>query len=586
MAGAQAAREREQEKERGRQDAFYRELIAAVKASPRLGKDGLSKIKYRLCGKHGIGRPPTDIAILLHADEADVPALARRLKTKPGRGISGVSVVAVMTRPRACPHGRCRMCPGGIRSAFGTVPQSYTGREPATMRGIRNRYDAYLQVFNRLEQYVVMGHVPEKAELIVMGGTFPSFPKRYRERFVADAFAAMNDFSRLFFREGNLDLPRFKRFFLLPGKVGDPARDREVRRRMLAGKRKRERVLEKEQARNETAAVRCVGLTIETRPDYGMRRHGLAMLRLGATRVEVGVQSTDDDALARIGRGHTVADSIQSMRELRDLGFKLNVHYMLGLPGMTRKKDVEGMHRLFDDPDFRPDMLKIYPCMVMRGTPLHRDWRQGRFRPIGTKEAVERIIAAKRRVPPYCRIMRVQRDIPTAVTEAGVGMTNLRQLVHAEMRRRGERCRCIRCREVGRAPAGGGKGVSYGTIEYLAAQGHERFIFAGRRTAGEWRLLGFARLRFPSDDPDAAFLRELHVYGSATPLGERGEVQHTGIGRELMRRAETQATAAGRSRLLVISGIGVRGYYRRLGYRRGGPERLYMEKRLGTGHRG
>ncbi|MCX8147482.1 MAG: tRNA uridine(34) 5-carboxymethylaminomethyl modification radical SAM/GNAT enzyme Elp3, partial [Candidatus Woesearchaeota archaeon] len=430
---------------------YFNDIIEQIKKQ-KITKNQIPKLKRDLCRKYNLNRPPTDIEIFLHTDQDDVPYLRKVLKTKPTRSLSGVAVIAVMTKPIKCPHGRCAMCPGGPGSDFGNVPQSYTGKEPATMRAIRAGFDPYIQVFNRLEQYVVTGHLANKIELIIMGGTFPSFPVKYQEEFVAYCFKAMNDFSRLFYnKNGEIDIIRFKEFFELPGKVGSGERTEHIQQKLRAMKDKPKRpVLFKEQKKNETANVRCVGLTIETRPDYAKLKHANEMLKLGCTRVELGVQSVYDELLQNIERGHTVEDSIKATAILKDLGFKINYHYMIGLPGSNTTKDLVGLSRLFVDPNFRPDMLKLYPCMVLKGTKLYEMWKSGKFRPISTWEAADTIIEFKKRVPEYARIMRVQRDIPTYATEAGVDRTNLRQYIQELMKKKNIKCRCIRCREVGR----------------------------------------------------------------------------------------------------------------------------------------
>ncbi|MBW2972116.1 tRNA uridine(34) 5-carboxymethylaminomethyl modification radical SAM/GNAT enzyme Elp3, partial [Candidatus Woesearchaeota archaeon] len=431
-------------------DAFFRDIISETRKS-KLSKQDISRLKLKLCKKHGLKHPPTDIEILLRADEADLPALKKVLQTKPVRSISGVAVVAIMSRPHECPHGRCTICPGGPGSHFGDVPQSYTGREPATMRALRHNFDPYLQVFNRLEQYVAAGHIPDKVELIVMGGTFPHLEKTYQKSFIKYALKAMNDFSNMFFNKHELDVAGFKDFFELPGGVGNEKRIDSIQKKLLKLKDKPKTTLEKQQRSNETSRIRCVGMTVETRPDYGRLKHGNFALSLGATRVELGIESVFDDLLVNIERGHDVAESIRSIQELKDIGFKLNFHYMLGLPGSSPWRDLEGLKNLFENPDFRPDMLKIYPCMVLKGTKIYDVWKEGRYSPITTEQAAKIICEFKKTVPKYVRIMRIQRDIPTKQTEAGVDRTNLRQYVDELCRKQHIKCRCIRCREVGRA---------------------------------------------------------------------------------------------------------------------------------------
>jgi elongator complex protein 3 len=285
--------------------------------------------------------------------------------------------------------------------------------------------------------------------------------------------------------------------------------------------------------------------------------------------------------LKNIERGHNVAASIASIRELKDLGFKLNFHYMIGLPGSSPALDVAGLKMLFSNPDFRPDMLKIYPCMVMKGTKLYDAWKEGNYPPLTTAQAAEIICELKRFIPKYARIMRIQRDIPTKHTEAGVDRTNLRQYVDELCKARGIRCRCIRCREVGRAKKI--EAVEITVMKYDASKGTEFFIAA--EDVKNDVIVGFARLRFPSKHlrkeitMDSALIRELHIYGDTAAVGEKSEdkSQHRGYGRQLIETAENIARQHCKDKIIVISGIGVREYYHKLGYKREGP---YMVKKL------
>jgi len=556
---------------------FYQEFISELKKKNYSDKQ-LAKLKRELSLKYKLPRIPTNIEILLYASQKDLLWLKQKLLTKPTRTISGVAPVALMTRPSSCPHGKCTFCPGGINSPWGNVPQSYTGHEPATMRAMRNNYDSYLITFNRLEQYILLGHTIDKIELIIMGGTFPAETKKYQEEFIRRAFQALNDFSELFFNnKGTIKIKQFKDFFELPGDIQDAQRSKRIQKKLLQLKKKTKRTLEQEQQRNETAKVRCVALCIETKPDWGFLEHGNEMLRQGCTRVELGIESVYDDVLSFVHRGHTAADSKKSIQILRDLGFKINFHYMPGLPLTDRKRDIAGMQQLFSDPDYRPDMIKLYPCMVAPGTALYYQWKQGKFTPISTEEAAERIVAFKKVVPEYCRIQRIQRDVPTKYWSAGVDRTNFRQFMHENYN---FTCRCIRCRE----PQGrkiNWKKVQIKITPYEASQGKEFFI-AAEDTANNI-LIGFCRLRFPSQyfrseiTAQSALIRELHVYGTATAIGEEGVVQHKGWGKKLMQKAEEIARAQGKKKIVVISGVGVKEYYRKLGYEKEG---LYMVKRI------
>jgi elongator complex protein 3 len=559
---------------------FFTDMTAEL-SQKKLTKDELSNLKIKLSKKHGLSRIPTDFDISLNSEDSSLRHTGQ-LQSKPGRTNSGVAVVAIMTKPSDCPHGRCTYCPGGMKSVFGDMPQSYTGKEPATLRGIRNNYDPYLQVFNRLEQYTILGHSYDKVELIIMGGTFISLSRKYRDGFVAYALKAMNDFSKLFYKDQQLDFGKFKRFFELPGDIKDKERAERIRAKLIKLKGKAD--LAAEQSRNETAMVRCVAMCIETRPDYCLEPHINEMLRLGTTRVEMGVQSLDNKVLKKVERGHTVEDSIRATQLLKDSFIKVGYHMMPGLPGTTEKQDLSMLKRLFSDPNFRPDALKIYPCMVMPGTKLYDDYKKGRYKPLSTEKAALLIAEFKRYVPEYCRIMRVQRDIPSYVAEAGVDRTNLRQYVDKVMLEKKIRCRCIRCRE----PKGRHielKNITISAFAYEASGMTEVFIAAEDKAQDI--LAGFCRLRIPYKPFrreitwKSAGIRELHVYGEMAPIGveaKKGQAQHRGIGKRLVAVAENIARDTyGRNKMIVISGIGVRQYYKKLGYTREGP---YMVKRL------
>ena len=555
------------------------EITELIKTNKIEDQDSLNNIKQDIAKKHKLPKTPTNIEILVSLPKEKIADFKNILLSKPTRTISGVSPVAVMTKPSRCPHGKCTFCCGGIDSPWGDVPQSYTGHEPATMRGIRNHYDSYLQVFNRLQQYVLMGHSFDKIEIIIMGGTFPAEPKGYQEEFVSGIFKAMNDFSDLFFdAQGEFDFLKFKEVLELPGDMYDKEREGRIQARLLELKQKTKTTLEQEQLRNETADVRCVALCIETKPDWGFFEHGNEMLRQGCTRVELGIQSVYDDVLKFVHRGHTAEDSKKSIRVLRDLGFKINFHYMPGLPLTDYERDMAGMRQLFTDPAYKPDMIKLYPCMVAPGTALYYQYKKGEFTPLSTDEAARRIAEFYSFVPEYCRIQRVQRDVPTKYWEAGVDMTNLRQYIDEKYP---VKCRDIRAREPKGKPINWDK-IEIKVMEYEASGGKEFFISA--EDVQQDVLIGFCRLRFPLQflrpeiTPGSALVRELHIYGTATAIGDEGVVQHKGWGKKLMQKAEEIAREQGKNKMVVISGVGVRKYYKKkLGYQKEG---FYMIKDL------
>ena len=642
------------------------EIIEEVKKSGTNSQRDLNKIKLKVLHKYKaenkIAHIPKNADILFAASDEDREKYRELFSLKPVRTISGVAPIALMSDPYPCPHtmkgiGPCSYCPGGPGSPFGDTPQSYTGKEPSTRRSIRNFYDPYLVVFNRLEHYVVMGKLPDKVEIIIQGGTFTFFPKIYQEYFVKYIFKAMNDFSYLFFDEfGNIDNEKFKQFFEVPRKISEddkrissvqkkcmflkyldlskkedlekaeekffskPDENLEIKdeesnadddkveimtptgsmqaieisnnANIIAIKKVHQKVkslddssvsLKKVQDENETSFIRCVGLTIETKSDFGKLFHGNLMLELGCTRVEIGLQSIYDEVLKATNRGNTVADNIESLRILKDLGFKINCHYMPGLPLTTKEMDEKGLRELFSNPDYMPDMLKIYPCMVMEGTKLYDDWKAGKFTPLTTKEAAEIIAEGKRTVPKWCRIMRVQRDIPTYATEAGVDRTNLRQYVDEVCKQRGIKCKCIRCREAGFNSKADINNSQLTVTEYESSHGKEFFVAA--EDLENDALFGYCRLRFPSQflrpeiTEKSAIIREIHIYSSAVQIGKKSDdsFQHRGLGRGLLLKSEEIARQNGKNKMVIISAIGSRPYFRKFGYEQEGP---YMAKLL------
>lgn len=463
------------------------------------------------------------------------------LVRKPTRTLSGVAVVAAMTSPAPCPHGVCVPCPGGVGRRDGCpTPQSYTGREPAALRAIQQDYDPYRQVRTRLRQLEEIGHPLDKVDLIIMGGTITSRPLGYQHWFVKGCLEAMNDHLH---QDGGLkgsESPGPRKSF------------REVARE------------------NESSRVRNVGTTFETRPDWCRPVQIRNMLILGGTKVELGVQSTDDDLLAEMRRGHTVRDSIEANRALREAGLKVGFHMMPGLPGSDFQRDLRCFRALFEEEEFRPDYLKIYPALVVEGTELYDRYLRGEYSPLADDEAADLISRIKEIIPPYTRLQRVQRDIPAPAIAAGVKKSNLRQLARVRLEARGGGCSCIRCREAGLRGISEGAEVSLRKIAYRACGGEERFLsYEGEDDT----LTGFLRLRLS----EKARVRELHVYGPMTPLGKRGGWQHRGLGSRLLAEAEEIALEKGYDSLEVTSGIGARPYYRRHGYHLAEP---YMAKHL------
>ncbi|MDD3493266.1 MAG: tRNA uridine(34) 5-carboxymethylaminomethyl modification radical SAM/GNAT enzyme Elp3 [Candidatus Thermoplasmatota archaeon] len=504
-------------------------LFSAAEQGAVASKQEIEDYKKEFCRRHSLQRVPTNAQILARLSPRQRDLLRPLLQKKPVRTLSGVAVVAVMTSPHPCPHGRCLPCPGGPPDSA----QSYTGREPAALRAIAHGYDPHSQVQSRLEQLAAVGHPTDKVELIIMGGTFTARHLAYQDWFVRRCYDALNE-------------------------TAAPAS-----------------TLLQAQESNQRARHRCVGLTVETRPDWCRLQQVDTMLGEGVTRVELGAQILDDAVLYTMRRGHTVVDIRRATRLAKDAGLKVCYHLMPGLPGSNPDVDLDSFRRMVEEPDYRPDLLKIYPTLVVAPSLLYEQWRQGRYRPLDTEEAARLIADMKALVPPWMRIQRVERDIPAPLISAGVTRSNLRQLVHEVMEGQGRRCRCIRCREAGHRAYKEGvepSEVSLYQERYPASGGEEVFISA--LDAARDVLVGYCRLRFPATPhrpevtPDDALLRELRVTGPLVPLGKPGEEewQHRGYGRRLLHRAEEVAAEAGKRKMAVLSGVGVRPYYRRLGY--------------------
>lgn len=512
---------------------YYEELVQSIVLGEVKTREDLRKLKTKLCKKHKAARVPPNYEILKRVPDEYRDLVEPILRNKPVRTLSGVAPVAVMTSPYECPHGRCSYCPGGVAS---NTPQSYTGREPAALRAGMHGYDPFKQTKSRLEQLRAIGHRTDKVDLIIMGGTFTSRPEEYQDWFVKRCFDAMNCFD-------SSDL-------------------------------------ESSQVENEEAKSRCVGLTVETRPDWFGAHQVEHSLRLGATKVEFGVQILDDAILDGVKRGHHVREVAEATRRSKDAGLKVAYHMMPGLPGSSREKDLASFRRMLEDERFKPDMLKIYPTLVVNGTDLYREWREGRYSPMSLEDTVDLIADMKSYVPPWVRILRIQRDIPVQLIEAGVRKSHLRELVMRELDSRGSRCRCIRCREVGHMPSTKQvpkvEDVELIETTYKASGGTETFL--SFEVPSTDSLIGYVRLRIPSaEGPRAALVRELHIYGQMVPISERsaGGWQHRGFGERLLAECESRAANAGMPELWVTSGVGARNYYRRLGYERKGP---YMGK--------
>ncbi|WP_197409722.1 tRNA uridine(34) 5-carboxymethylaminomethyl modification radical SAM/GNAT enzyme Elp3 [Haloferax profundi] len=541
-------------------EAFERTCEALVERilAGEVDRDDLESAKLDACSEHSSPKVPKNTEILQYAPKDRREEVKEVVRRKPVRTASGVSPVAIMTSPHMCPHGKCLYCPGGPASEFSSS-QSYTGHEPAAARGVQNDYDPYGQVTLRLEQLRHIGHPVDKVELILMGGTMTARSHDYQEWFVKRALEAMNDYD-LSKEPAPAENESFK---------PDPE-DVEFK------------YLEDVIAENETADIRNIGTTFETKPDWCDPEQIDRMLDLGATKVEVGVQTTYERINREMHRGHGVQASIDANRRLRDSAFKVGFHMMPGQPGMTKEMCLEDFRQLFENSDWRPDYLKIYPTLIVRDTITYDMWRRGEYEPLNNEEAADIVAEVMGMIPKYTRLQRVQRDIPADFIDAGVWKSNLRQLASQRAEEKGIVPRDIRAREVGMNEADPDLDrVELDVMTYEVAGGTEHFI--SFEDPVEDLLIGFCRLRFPGNPvrkelQNAALVRELHVYGSEAGIGADGDWQHKGYGRKLLAHAEERSRDAGYDKISVISGIGVRQYYKeKLGYYQDGP---YVSKRL------
>ncbi|XP_062927627.1 elongator complex protein 3 [Mobula hypostoma] len=514
------------------------------------GKDvNLNKVKTKIASKYGLTSQPRLVDIIAAVPPQYKKVLVPKLKAKPVRTASGIAVVAVMCKPHRCPHitftgNICVYCPGGPDSDFEYSTQSYTGYEPTSMRAIRARYDPFLQTRHRVEQLKQLGHSVDKVEFIVMGGTFMALGEEYRDYFIRSLHDALSGHTS--------------------NSVAEAVKY------------------------SERSSTKCIGITIETRPDYCLKRHLSDMLHYGCTRLEIGVQSVYEDVARDTNRGHTVRAVCESFQLAKDAGFKVVAHMMPDLPNVGLERDIEQFIEFFENPAFRPDGMKLYPTLVIRGTGLYELWKTGRYKSYSPSTLVDLVARILALVPPWTRVYRVQRDIPMPLVSSGVEHGNLRELALARMKDWGTECRDVRTREVGIQEIHHKVRpyqVELVRRDYVANGGWETFL--SYEDPEQDILIGLLRLRKCSEETFRAELkggvsivRELHVYGSVVPVSARdpSKFQHQGFGMLLMEEAEriTQEEH-GSSKIAVISGVGTRNYYRKIGYELEGP---YMVKHL------
>lgn len=534
----------------------------------------------------------TKSEVLAYIKQHNIKIPERKFQLKPIRTLSGVAPVTIFTKPYPC-SGHCIFCPNEKN-----MPKSYLSQEPGVQRAISQDYDAKRQIIHRIEALQNNLHDTSKIEVIISGGTWDDYPLDYRLDFIIGVFEGLNNSienSELTIKDvldatlKEYPSPRKD----ISSKIEDTYSPNVTYRKKTISSRiiplsdtvlpnsldfnEKLIYLTKLQEINETADARCIGLSIETRPDK-VNFENIALYRkFGVTKVQIGVQTLDENLLKLNERGHGVSETYDAISLLRMNGFKIQIHWMCNLYGSTIKSDLTDFIKLFDDKRVRPDELKIYPCAITTNTKLYDLYKASKYKPYSTEELVNLLVKCKTVVPEYCRISRVIRDIPSNLIIAGNKKTNLRQLIAQRMHEEGLQCKCIRCSEIGRkfeeTADGNRTAFDIELFEYETDVSTEVFIKATQKRF----LLGFLRLSMRNNDlhenifliPYDAIIRELHVYGSVVPVGKRfGEAsQHQGIGKKLVEKAEQIIKEKKLSTLAVISAVGTRGYYRKLGFR-------------------
>jgi elongator complex protein 3 len=524
----------------------YRAIIDKLISGDFVNEKDLTKVKVWACREFNLKKFPRNSEILKVANDEEKLKIIQLLRLKPIRSVSGVYIITVMPKPFSCPKDEpCVYCPGGPN--FGT-PQSYTGNEPAGRRALEHDFDPYKQVKSRIEQFHIMGHDVDKVELIIFGGTITAYPEDYLEWFVTKCLNAISKVETKNISEA--------------------------------------------QTVAENAKIKNSDITIETRPDYCKKSHIDLMLRLGVTRVELGVQTVYNDIYENINRGHTIEDVFEATRIAKDSGFPVIYHMMPGLPQVNLKRDLEAFEKIFNDERFKPDAIKIYPTLVIPKTKLYQMWKKGEYTPYSLDEYIDLIIKIKKQVPSWMRIQRIQRDIPSNFIAAGVKRGDLRLLIQKKLKKEKASCQCIRCREVGHLQYKYNykpnlSDIKLITNRYMASEGEE--VFLSFEDIKQDILIGLLRLRCPSNKNSKSELktektmlvRELHVYGPMVQVGKEAKInqwQHRGWGERLMQAAEKISNEEfDTHKIIVLAGIGTRNYYRRFGYKKEGP---YMVKKI------
>lgn len=507
-------------------------LINALKQS----KDFNSKTYHKLVKKFpktksDIFSKSEIIAGIRQFAKKDKDTLIKKIVMKPTRTLSGVVPVTLLTKPWPCP-GQCIFCPDDVK-----MPKSYLSAEPGAQRALNNKFDPYHQVASRLNTYYANGHPTNKVELIVLGGTWSTYQEDYKIWFIKRCFDALNSH--------------------------DKAGPCQSKKYQINGKSTWEK-LKKSQTTNETAKTRCVGLSLETRPDFITKKELINFRKLGCTKVQIGIQSLSNKILKLNQRGHGVKETKEAFKLLRSFGFKIQAHWMANLYGSSPKKDIIDFKKIFSTLDYRPDELKIYPTALLKTAKLMDYYQKKLWHPYTNQELIEILQNILPTIPRYCRVSRMIRDFSSNDIMAGSKASNLRQVVEEKCGKILE----IRSREIRKTKLDPSK-LSLKITTFKTSIGTEKFL---EYITPEDKIVAFLRLSLPTKKPfikeleGSSLIREIHVYGQALNLGDKAKTQHSGLGTKLIKKAKSITQKHNFKKISVISAIGTKQYYQKQGF--------------------
>lgn len=550
-------------------------------------KDELTDAYRNLAGTHGL--------------QKSSKLILDSIKMKPTRTQSGVAPITVLTKPFPCP-GKCIFCPSDVR-----MPKSYLSDEPGAQRAERNWFDPYLQTYNRLQALHNIGHSVSKAELIILGGTWSYYPENYQIWFIKECFRALNDFGHKDDREkienhyllmNNLvtnnpkDNKENLKDFEIDGNNIDKTYNQTISKLYVAPEKLGGfdvyqsadwEELYKQHKINENADIRSVGLVIETRPDNISEKEIIRIRKLGCTKAQIGFQSLNDEVLEKNHRGHDVAATIRAVGLLRQAGFKIHAHWMANLYGSSVEKDKKDYQKLFEDINFRPDELKIYPCSLISSAELMQYYKKGLWHPFEYQELLDVLSYCLLHTPEYCRLTRVIRDIPSTDIVEGNKLTNFRQIAEQKLEKAGKKSVDIRAREIKNIIFDQSK-LRLEEVKYKTSTSNEiflQYVIDDKKNeiddSAKTKIVAFLRLSLPikngfiSELENSAIIREVHVYGTVVDIGKQRDekAQHLGLGKKLVKRAMEISKENNFGKLAVISAVGTREYYKQRGFKSG-----------------